>query len=223
MGNRAAAAVLPPNGKVREAVVDDAQIRRGDRLPEPLEPRALRGDAVRNRLRILDAAAAVFRDRGLGATTRAVARYAGVSEATVHRRFPDRAALLGEIAERTAARLGERFHGLAAGVPADLALERALRLVAAETVATRACTPDYRARFPDEARRHEEGIDRGLHRLLSSARESGRISPAVTAEDLRLLTASVDAVAARTPDPGRSGPAAQRVVTHFLRSFRSTG
>src|SRR5919198_3903658 len=51
---------------------------------------ALRADAARNRLRILAAAADVFAERGLDASTAEIARRAGVGEATLFRRFPSK-------------------------------------------------------------------------------------------------------------------------------------
>jgi AcrR family transcriptional regulator len=52
--------------------------------------RALRADAERNRERILDAARAVFAERGLDAPFDAIAERAGVGQATLYRRFPRR-------------------------------------------------------------------------------------------------------------------------------------
>ncbi len=49
---------------------------------------ALRADAARNRQLILAAAAEVFAERGLEASTAEIARRAGVGEATLFRRFP---------------------------------------------------------------------------------------------------------------------------------------
>ncbi|MFW5420710.1 helix-turn-helix transcriptional regulator [Nocardiopsis sp. CNT-189] len=196
---------------------EDAQIHPGDGYRE------LRRDARLNRISVLRAAREVFRVRGLEATVQNVARRAGVSVATVHRRFPGRDALVADLAEHAAAELAERFEELARTVPADLALERALRLVAAEAVATRACAPDHRERFPDLARDLDERVHRGLHRLLASAQEGGRVAAAVTGRDLRLATDAVAASVAAEPDPERAGRTAQRLVTHFMRSFRSTG
>jgi AcrR family transcriptional regulator len=56
--------------------------------------RPLRRDAAANRERVLDAAAEVFHERGLGAGLEDVARRAGVGVGTVYRRFPTREALL---------------------------------------------------------------------------------------------------------------------------------
>lgn len=57
-------------------------------------PRPLRRDAERNRRRILDAAAAVFAERGLAVTMDDIAHRAGVGVGTVYRRFPDKEELI---------------------------------------------------------------------------------------------------------------------------------
>jgi AcrR family transcriptional regulator len=59
--------------------------------------RPLRKDAERNRKRILQAAAAVFSERGLDASLDDVARRAGVGVGTVYRRFPDKETLVAEL------------------------------------------------------------------------------------------------------------------------------
>jgi AcrR family transcriptional regulator len=58
---------------------------------------ALRADAARNRARIVAAAAEVFAERGLDASTAEIADRAGVGEATVYRRFPTKDALITAI------------------------------------------------------------------------------------------------------------------------------
>lgn len=59
----------------------------------------MRADAERNRLRILDAAAEVFAERGLHASLDEVADRAGVGVGTVYRRFADREALVNALFE----------------------------------------------------------------------------------------------------------------------------
>jgi AcrR family transcriptional regulator len=61
------------------------------------ETRPLRADAERNRKRLLDAAAAVFAERGLEASTAEIARRAGVGQGTVFRRFPTKDDLVAAI------------------------------------------------------------------------------------------------------------------------------
>lgn len=57
----------------------------------------LRADAARNRARILEAARAAFRERGIAAPLDEIARRAGVNIATLYRRFPDGEALIRQV------------------------------------------------------------------------------------------------------------------------------
>jgi AcrR family transcriptional regulator len=67
--------------------------------PSAKTERPLRADAERNRLRILDAAAELFAERGLQVSLDDVAERAGVGVGTVYRRFPDREALVDAVLE----------------------------------------------------------------------------------------------------------------------------
>ncbi|HZO06743.1 MAG TPA: helix-turn-helix domain-containing protein [Solirubrobacterales bacterium] len=58
---------------------------------------SLRADAARNRARIVAAAAEVFAERGLDASTAEIADRAGVGEATIYRRFPTKDDLVAAI------------------------------------------------------------------------------------------------------------------------------
>lgn len=64
------------------------------RLDVTTENRPLRADAERNRQRIVEAARAVFAERGLDAPLDAIAERAGVGQATLYRRFPHREDLI---------------------------------------------------------------------------------------------------------------------------------
>jgi AcrR family transcriptional regulator len=66
--------------------------------------RPLRRDAERNRHRILEAAAEVFAERGLGITMDDIAEHAGVGVGTVYRRFPQKELLIEALFEE---RVGE--------------------------------------------------------------------------------------------------------------------
>ncbi|HYB24404.1 MAG TPA: helix-turn-helix domain-containing protein, partial [Solirubrobacteraceae bacterium] len=61
--------------------------------------RPLRKDAERNRQRILDAAAELFAQRGLGVTLNDIAHHADVGVGTVYRRFPDKEQLIDALFE----------------------------------------------------------------------------------------------------------------------------
>lgn len=70
--------------------------------PEP----PLRRDAERNRLRILDAARALFAESGLAVTLDEVARQAGVGVGTVYRRFAGKERLIEALFEERLDRVG---------------------------------------------------------------------------------------------------------------------
>jgi AcrR family transcriptional regulator len=56
-----------------------------------------RKDAVRNRAKLVEAAASSFRDRGLGVSVNAIADDAGVNVATLYRHFPTKDELIGAV------------------------------------------------------------------------------------------------------------------------------
>ena len=63
------------------------------------EIRAPRRDAVRNRARLIEAAARAFRDEGLGVSVNAIADYAGVNVATLYRHFSTKDHLIVAVLE----------------------------------------------------------------------------------------------------------------------------
>ena len=67
---------------------------------ETTTERPLRRDAERNRRRILDAAATVFAERGLGASLDEIAHEAEVGVGTVYRRFPNKELLIDALFEQ---------------------------------------------------------------------------------------------------------------------------
>ena len=82
---------------------------------EAKSERPLRADAERNRLRILDAAADLFAERGLHVSLDEVAERAGVGVGTVYRRFADREALIDAVLESRI----EQFIGIAESASAN--------------------------------------------------------------------------------------------------------
>jgi AcrR family transcriptional regulator len=76
----------------------------------PTTEKPLRRDAERNRQRILDAAAELFAERGLGVTLNDVAHHAGVGVGTVYRRFPDKDQLIDGIFEQRVEQIVEAVH-----------------------------------------------------------------------------------------------------------------
>ncbi|WP_053227724.1 TetR/AcrR family transcriptional regulator [Solirubrobacter soli] len=77
-------------------------------------PAPLRKDAARNRARLVDAAAAAFREDGLGASVNAIAQAAGVNVATLYRHFPNKEELVSAVLLQVLAPLADaRDHALA--------------------------------------------------------------------------------------------------------------
>jgi AcrR family transcriptional regulator len=74
--------------------------RPGDEPPDRA-PGRLRADARRNRDRIVAAATQAFVVQGADVPVEEIARAAGVGVGTVYRRFPDRDALIREVAQET--------------------------------------------------------------------------------------------------------------------------
>src|ERR1700674_2193042 len=82
----------------------------------------MRADARRNRARVLDAAEAIFADRGTSASTEEIAVRAGVGIGTLFRHFPTKEALLEAILMERVARLGEVARSLATAADPGAAL-----------------------------------------------------------------------------------------------------
>ncbi|TNY37387.1 TetR/AcrR family transcriptional regulator [Thermomonospora catenispora] len=74
----------------------------------------MRADARRNRARIVGAAIEAFTEQGPTASMEEIARAAGVGIGTLYRHFPDRRALMEEIAADTVRRLLEAAREFAA-------------------------------------------------------------------------------------------------------------
>jgi len=145
----------------------------------------MRGDAQRNRRRLLDAAVAVTLELGGEPTRDAVARRAGVGIGTLYRHFPDRQALLRamvlDVLDRTiehaekalaeATRGGEALRlYLHAAVDAGLGVVSLVHPMLDNTD-----WPDQRASAQDL-----------LGQLVEAARRDGVVSAAINARDVAL-------------------------------------
>jgi AcrR family transcriptional regulator len=158
---------------------------------------ALRADAARNRRRILDAAAAVFAERGLDASTAEIARRAGVGEATLFRRFPTKDDLVVAI-------LAEQMDSVIAIAEDCLsephpwrAIERFFLAIVEQQVSDRGALDAVKEECmtrPALAGRRRHVMEL-VSRLLRRAQDAGVVRNDLTAPDLGLLAAGGSAVA----------------------------
>jgi AcrR family transcriptional regulator len=151
--------------------------------------RPLRADARRNRERLLAAARDAFVELGADAPLDEVARRAGVGIATLYRRFPDRPALLREVALDLLRRSAAEATAALAGEPdAFAALARYMHRAVDLRIA--AVMPEVvgRLRMDDEelqaARR--ASIE-AIERIIATARADGALRPDVASGDVGLL------------------------------------
>lgn len=154
-----------------------------------VEERSLRADARRNRARLLEAAQALFRERGLDVSVTDIAEAAGVGRATLFRNFASKEDLIEAIvAERMheAAAYGEEL--MQAAEPGDALfdflshmvgrqqLDRALFEAIDETwLCKPVIQPAHRAVFDV------------LDRLLARAQDAGAVRDDVGAMDLLMM------------------------------------
>jgi len=148
------------------------------------EPRPLRADAERNRKRLLDAAAEVFAEQGLEASTAEIARRAGVGHGTVFRRFPSKDALIAAV-------VVERLRELIAAAEVALASDDAaaafrgfMLRVAEQHVRDRRLFEcfDTCAATPELIELHALG-----ERLVERAKAAGALRPELTSLDVETI------------------------------------
>jgi AcrR family transcriptional regulator len=190
--------------------------------------RSSRSDALANREAILEAARAVFNERGLAAEMKEIAERAGVGVGTIYRNFPSkedlvlaimRDALAGAVAEaRLAETMDDPIDGLRALLAGAFAMiERYGWLVEAMLAGQFLPNPQMRA----ELERHKY-LSR-FERLIQNGVDQGRLRP-----DLDVAVAAAMLAGTTTPwshrhllAGRRPEQAADAVMTSFLRGAAS--
>src|SRR3954452_6628282 len=145
-----------------------------------------RSDSIRNRERLIEAAAAIFSAGGPDASLEAVARRADVGIGTLYRHFPTREALFEAVYRHEVDHLGELARQLASQAePVDavrcwlhanvqlVATKRGMR--AALAVAAHGSSELYAYSF--------ERLTNAIGLLLKRAIEAGEMRPDITAEE----------------------------------------
>lgn len=172
----------------------------------------MRADAQRNAEKLRAAAAEVFRERGLQAPLKEIARRAGVSHGTLYNLFGTREALIDDVAvDLAAARLDEVAEQALARDDAwdgfAYYIEKVCELQATEPAIGDVVT----GRYPGAARLMalcDRTLDAAV-RIIERAQRAGALRPDFTREDLLFLFGS-NALLARAardtaPDAWRRG------------------
>lgn len=181
----------------------------------------LRADAQDNRDRVLDAARALFSERGIDVPMREIARHADVGPATLYRRFPTRHALIEEVFsdERNACG-GIVDEGVADPDPWRgfcTVIERIFVLNARN----QGFVDAFLAEHPDhpETARHRELLLRQLTGLARRAQAAGRLRADFVINDLVLVLLAVRGLSV-VASASREA-AARRFATLAIDGFRA--
>lgn len=165
----------------------------------------LRSDAALRRDQILDAADAVFAERGITAPLDLVVTAAGVGRATLYRNFPDRPALVEALFDRAVATLEAQARDADLFTLVELA---ALRLVESPALADywRAVEPGHPA-----AKAARERLARCFRAPLAAAVQAGACRSDLRAADLVLVCGMLGA-ALRGGTPARRRSLVRRAL-----------
>jgi AcrR family transcriptional regulator len=166
--------------------------------------RPLRRDAERNRRRILDAAAEVFADRGVGASLDEIAEHAEVGFGTVYRRFPNKEALIDALFDdQIDGIVGLAEEGLAIEDPWT-GLEHFLRAALERQAENRGLKELLLGARMGQASGcaapGRERIEPVVRRLVERAQADGSLRPDVAVTDMPLIQLMVGALVDYTRD-----------------------
>jgi AcrR family transcriptional regulator len=184
----------------------------------------LRADAARNRELIIAAAAAVFAERGLEASTAEIAHRAGVGEATLFRRFPSKDDLIDAIVETRMAEALALAEAAAEAPDPGAALERLMEDLISTLSGDRGffeAAGDRCFTDPRLAELRAKSLD-AMGRVLERAQEAGAVRTDVTPADLTFL---IRAAAGSTdvPLPGLRDDLWKRYLRVILDGMRPEG
>jgi AcrR family transcriptional regulator len=190
---------------------------------------ALRSDARRNRARLIEVAAAAFRDEGLEVGVDEIARRAGVGIATLYRHFPSKSDLILAIVESALGGLEDAVEVSPPERAVGGLLERALEHQRRdrgflEALAERHLPPEVRERL----RRRALGI---VGPVADAGHRSGTLRADADAADLLVAIKMLGAVCGEQRPPDRyldvllrglapSGAASSRVKRELSGSGR---
>ena len=189
----------------------------------PGQSRPLRGDAKRNRERLLAAARELFAARGVDVAMADIARHAGVSNGTLYNRFPTRQDLIEAVftdrLKTMAALAGEAladedpWRGLTGYLTEVCELQAADR--GFNEVAARGLPPS------PAARRLQDEAQAALTRLLDRAKRAGDLRDDLALEDLAFVIWGISRTVEMTA--GFAPRLWRRHLALLLDGFRAEG
>ena len=153
---------------------------------------ALRADAAARRAQILDAADHVFGSHGVTAPLDLVVERAQVGRATLYRNFPDRAALIHALLERTVGRIERHVAELGAR---DDALFELLDGIAQRNIDSPALADHWRAVSQDDplVNAARNTVRQMLEAPIAQAIAAGLCRPDLTSTDISLISGMLGA------------------------------
>jgi AcrR family transcriptional regulator len=178
----------------------------------PEMTRSPRKDADRNRLRILEAARALFAAHGLDVAIRDIARVAGVAPATIYRHFSTRDALIHAVLINHVSACTRELQAALDDPDPGHALRRTIESFARRQTSERGLNEallgqsGLQGPFAAERRAHT----RAFAQLVDRARVSGQIHPGLDVDDVRAVLIAINSIGAR------SNPAADTVIARLI-------
>ncbi|MFC0529889.1 TetR/AcrR family transcriptional regulator [Phytohabitans kaempferiae] len=166
--------------------------------------RRQRRDAVANRARIIEAAAQVLREEGMGADMRQIAAASGVGIGTLYRHFPTRDDLVHAVTGTDLAALANA--GLSADKTAADALREFFTGAIAQLVDNRAMVDVLTGGSPadEDVQRCIAHLTRVGQDAVDRARHDHSLAADVTASDIAYQLMGLARVAQLLPDPSPS-------------------
>ena len=153
---------------------------------------ALRADAQRNLVRVLDAAREVFAEQGVDAPVTDIAERAGVGVATIFRRFPTKDDLLVAVVEQRTEQLIDAADAALASADPGAALRRFMETAAAMHISDVCfCEADSDVFGRDGIREMIDVLVGKMGELLTRAQTAGHVRSDVRALDIPVLLMAV--------------------------------
>jgi AcrR family transcriptional regulator len=182
---------------------------------------ALRADAARNRVALVSAARTVFGERGLDAPLDEIARRAGVGNATLYRRFPNRWELVAAVFAETLQDVVECADRAYADPDPWRGFVTYVRFLCEQQAADRGLADLLVTAMPDvpELEVLRQRATHGFARVVDRAQAGGVLRVDFSAGDLSLLLMANAGLAHRS---GTDAPAAStRLLTFLLDGLRT--